>query len=71
MLEKIRDCQPVMNGAASVVQTLVDAGVEVCFANPGTSEIHFVASLDRQSGARPILASGRADCRQDGGPSPL
>lgn len=35
-----------MNGAQSVVQTLLDSGVEVCFANPGTSEMHFVAALD-------------------------
>jgi acetolactate synthase-1/2/3 large subunit len=36
-----------MNGAQSLIRTLVDAGVEVCFANPGTSEMHFVAALDR------------------------
>ena len=35
-----------MNGAQSLVQTLVDAGVTVCFTNPGTSEMHFVAALD-------------------------
>lgn len=33
------------NGARSLIRTLVDAGVEVCFANPGTSEMHFVAAL--------------------------
>ena len=32
-----------MNGAESLVRTLVNAGVEVCFTNPGTSEMHFVA----------------------------
>ncbi len=32
-----------MNGAQSLVQTLVNCGVEVCFSNPGTSEMHFVA----------------------------
>ena len=36
-----------MNGAESVVRTLVSAGVTVCFANPGTSEIYFVASVDK------------------------
>ena len=36
-----------MNGAESLVHTLVGGGVEVCFANPGTSEMHFVAALDR------------------------
>ena len=35
-----------MNGAQSLTRTLVDCGVEVCFANPGTSEMHFVAALD-------------------------
>ena len=36
-----------MNGAESLIQTLVDGGVEVCFSNPGTSEIHLVEALDR------------------------
>jgi acetolactate synthase-1/2/3 large subunit len=36
-----------MNGAESVVETLVQSGIEVCFANPGTSEMHFVVALDR------------------------
>jgi acetolactate synthase-1/2/3 large subunit len=44
-----------MNGAESLVQTLVDGGVEVCFTNPGTSEMHFVAALDRVPGMRCIL----------------
>jgi len=44
-----------MNGAESLVQTLVDGGVEVCFANPGTSEMHFVAALDRIPGIRCVL----------------
>ena len=35
-----------MNGAESVVQTLVAGGIDICFANPGTSELHFVAALD-------------------------
>ena len=35
-----------MNGAQSVVQTLLGSGVDVCFANPGTSEMHFGAALD-------------------------
>jgi acetolactate synthase-1/2/3 large subunit len=45
-----------MNGAESLVRTLVDSGVEVCFANPGTSEMHFVAALDRVDGIRAVLA---------------
>ena len=44
-----------MNGAQSVVETLVSSGIEVCFANPGTSEMHFVAALDK-SPIRPVLA---------------
>ncbi|HMO46464.1 MAG TPA: acetolactate synthase large subunit [Rubrivivax sp.] len=35
-----------MNGAQSLTKTLAACGVEVCFANPGTSEMHFVAALD-------------------------
>ena len=35
-----------MNGAESLVTTLVDRGVDICFANPGTSEMHFLAALD-------------------------
>jgi acetolactate synthase I/II/III large subunit len=44
-----------MNGAESLVRTLVAGGVNVCFANPGTSEMHFVAALDRVDGMRCIL----------------
>src|SRR5215813_12731815 len=44
-----------MNGAESLVRTLVNGGVEVCFANPGTSEMHFVAALDRVEGMRCVL----------------
>ena len=44
-----------MNGAESLVRSLVASGVEVCFSNPGTSEMHFVAALDRAPGMRAIL----------------
>src|SRR6201987_1831989 len=44
-----------MNGAESLVRTLVAGGVDVCFTNPGTSEMHFVAALDRGEGMRCIL----------------
>jgi acetolactate synthase I/II/III large subunit len=44
-----------MNGAESLVRTLVNAGVEACFTNPGTSEIHLVAALDRITGIRCVL----------------
>ncbi|TXN63285.1 hypothetical protein FV228_18185, partial [Methylobacterium sp. WL18] len=56
-----------MNGAESLVRTLVAGGVEVCFTNPGTSEMHFVAALDRVEGMRCVLflfeggATGAAD----------
>lgn len=44
-----------MNGAEALLRTLLDAEVEVCFANPGTSEMHFVAALDRVPGMRCVL----------------
>jgi acetolactate synthase-1/2/3 large subunit len=47
--------EATMNGAESLVRTLSGAGVEVCFANPGTSEMHFVAALDRVPRMRAIL----------------
>jgi acetolactate synthase-1/2/3 large subunit len=56
-----------MNGAESLVHTLVDNGLEVCFTNPGTSEMHFVAALDRIPGLHTVLclfegvATGAAD----------
>ena len=56
-----------MNGAQALIRTLVDAGVDVCFANPGTSEMHFVAALDDVPAMRGVLtlfegvATGAAD----------
>lgn len=44
-----------MNGAESLLRTFVASGVTTCFANPGTSEMHFVAALDRQSEMRCVL----------------
>jgi len=44
-----------MNGAESLVHTLLRSGVDTCFANPGTSEMHFVAALDRVPGMRCVL----------------
>ncbi|MFW6199274.1 MAG: acetolactate synthase large subunit [Gemmatimonadota bacterium] len=44
-----------MNGARRLLKTLLDSGVEVCFTNPGTSEMHFVAALDSEPGMRAIL----------------
>jgi acetolactate synthase-1/2/3 large subunit len=44
-----------MNGAESLVRTLLASGVDTCFANPGTSEMHFVAALDKVAGMRCVL----------------
>ena len=55
------------NGAQALLKTLADAGVEVCFSNPGTSEMHFVAALDGEPRLRAVLclfegvATGAAD----------
>lgn len=44
-----------MNGAQALIRTLVDGGVDVCFGNPGTSEMHFVAALDQVPEMRGVL----------------
>ncbi len=44
------------NGATALIKTLVDSGIEVCFTNPGTSEMHFVAALDSEPAMRAVLA---------------
>ncbi|PLW83897.1 acetolactate synthase large subunit [Kineobactrum sediminis] len=56
-----------MNGAESLITTLVNSGIDTCFTNPGTSEMHFVAALDEVEGMRAVLClfegvvSGAAD----------
>jgi acetolactate synthase-1/2/3 large subunit len=45
-----------MNGARALLSTLVGAGVDVCFSNPGTSEMHFVAALDDVTTMHGVLA---------------
>ncbi|WP_321786847.1 acetolactate synthase large subunit [Paraburkholderia sp. J94] len=56
-----------MNGAESLVATLVEQDVDICFANPGTSEMHFLAALGGNPGMRSVLclfegvATGAAD----------
>ncbi|MCU1499679.1 MAG: acetolactate synthase large subunit, partial [Acidimicrobiales bacterium] len=45
-----------MNGAQALIRTLVAAGVDVCFMNPGTSEMHFVAALDDVPEMKGVLA---------------
>jgi acetolactate synthase-1/2/3 large subunit len=56
-----------VNGARSLLDTLLRSGLDTCFANPGTSEMHFVAALDQAPGMRCVLglhetiATGMAD----------
>ena len=56
-----------MNGADALIRTFAECGVRTCFANPGTSEMHLVAALDREPRIRSILclfegvATGAAD----------
>src|SRR4029077_2925877 len=58
---------PMSTGAHTVIERLLAGGVDVCFANPGTSEMHFVAALDASPGMRAVLclfegvATGAAD----------
>src|SRR3954451_8332580 len=57
----------VVRGAEALVGSLVGAGVDVCFMNPGTSEMHFVQALDSVPEMRGVLtlfegvATGAAD----------
>src|SRR6202051_909250 len=57
----------IMTGAEILLQTLAANGVDTCFMNPGTSEMHFVAALDRVKDVRGVLClfegvcSGAAD----------
>jgi acetolactate synthase-1/2/3 large subunit len=44
-----------MNGAECLVRTLIAGGIEVCFTNPGTSEMHIVAALDKIPEMRCVL----------------
>ena len=54
-MERSRLMAGEMNGAESLVRTLLAGGVNVCFTNPGTSEMHFVAALDKVPGMRCVL----------------
>ncbi len=51
-----------MNGADSLMKALAKEGVEVCFANPGTSEMHLVNALDSQGEIRAILCLFEGVC---------
>jgi acetolactate synthase-1/2/3 large subunit len=56
-----------VNGAEALLQTLIDADVEICFANPGTSEMQLVSAIGDSDAMRPVLClfegvvSGAAD----------
>ena len=56
-----------MNGAECLIQTLVAGGIDTCLMNPGTSEMQFVAALDRVPGMRAVpclfegVCAGAAD----------
>ncbi len=56
-----------MNGAESLLRSLLDSGIDTCFMNPGTSEMHFVSAADRLNEMRCVLGlfegivSGAAD----------
>jgi len=66
-----------VNGAQALITTMVENGVRLCFANPGTSEMHFVAALDTVPEMRGVLtlfegvATGAADgyARMSGDPA--
>ena len=51
-----------MNGAESVIRTLLDHGVDTCFANPGTSEMHLVQAIDATPAFRAILCLFEGVC---------
>jgi len=61
------DSRAFVSGAEWLLKTLVDNGIEVCFANPGTTELPFVSALERVNSVRPVLGlfegvcSGAAD----------
>ena len=50
------------NGATSVLETAADAGVEVCFENPGTTEMPLVAALDAVPRIRAVLGLFEGVC---------
>lgn len=51
-----------MNGALALWRTARHAGVDICFANPGTTELPLVAALDRTPGLRPVLCLFEGGC---------
>ena len=51
-----------MNGATALINTLADCGVEICIANPGTSEMHLVQALDAVPRMKSVLALFEGVC---------
>lgn len=51
-----------MNGSECIIKSAKDAGIEVCFANPGTTELPLVVALDTVGGIRPVLALFEGVC---------
>ena len=51
-----------MNGADSLIAGFVESGITVCFANPGTSEMHLVQAMDAQPDFRGILCLFEGVC---------
>jgi acetolactate synthase-1/2/3 large subunit len=51
-----------MTGAESVINTAVAAGLDVCFANPGTTEIPLVQAIDNTPGMRAVLCLFEGVC---------
>ena len=51
-----------MNGAQSLVDSFVELGVDTCFANPGTSEMHLVQAIDSNESMRAVLALFEGVC---------
>ncbi|HVP29366.1 MAG TPA: acetolactate synthase large subunit [Myxococcota bacterium] len=50
------------NGAGNLIRTALDAGIEVCFANPGTTEMQLVDALDARPGIRAVLGLFEGVC---------
>ena len=51
-----------MNGAEIMVKTALAAGIEICFSNPGTTELPLVAALDSMPGMRAVLGLFEGVC---------
>ena len=51
-----------LTGAEVAIQTAAAAGIDVCFANPGTTELYLVQALDRCPGIKPVLAVFEGVC---------